>query len=299
MKTETYVVENKKLQSDQTLAVISDLHLKDKVDLYYYACMLGAIEGIRPDYIALVGDYFHGLTGKYSFEDPESREHLKLYLHSLREIAPVVMSLGNHDVQRKHDKEKREKYFKSLEERDIYPLDNESAVLGDFNFMGYMPPKRAYPSDRIRRHKEKRIVEDMDTVDFNIKKDKMNILLSHLPNIILDEYIAQRMPELFKYDLILSGHHHGGSLTELQEEKLRNLIDELECKKSLKHCKEFLEKLRYAGFTSSYINAIPCVSMTTRGMHTVHGTPLIIGKGANPTNNLDNTYVTRVRCIKL
>ena len=118
MKTETYVVENKKLQSDQTLAVISDLHLKDKVDLYYYACMLGAIEGIRPDYIALVGDYFHGLTGKYSFEDPESREHLKLYLHSLREIAPVVMSLGNHDVQRKHDKEKRE--FKTLKSDAVF-----------------------------------------------------------------------------------------------------------------------------------------------------------------------------------
>lgn len=297
MKTETYVVDNSKLQSDQTLAVISDLHLKEDVDLYYYACMLGAVDGIKPDYIALVGDYFNGAFGKHSFENPESREHLKLYLHSLREIAPVVMSLGNDDVQRIHDKEKRKEYFKSLEERDIYPLDNESVVLGDFNFMGYMPPKKNYPVGHISRYKENRIIEDMDTVNFDIKKDKMNVLLSHLPNIIMDEYIAQRMPELYKYDLILSGHFHGG-LNELQEQKLNRMIDKLQYKKSLKFCKDFLEKLRYAGFIHSHINPIPKVSVTTRGMHMVNGTPLIISRGANKTEGLDDTYVTKVRCIQ-
>lgn len=296
MKTENFVVENTKVSNDHTLALISDMHLKDTIDTFYFNSLIETIDNINPSYITLAGDYFHGLLGKYTFWNEQSRRHLLYYLHAFREIAPVIMSLGNHDIERLHDKEKR-KHFKSLESKDLYPLDNENIVLNDMNFMGYIPPKWAYPVDRIVRRKEKMIVKDIKTVNFETKEDKMNILLSHLPNILRDKYIMERCPELYKYDLVLSGHHHGG-LTEKQEVSLNKRIDRLEQINILKKHKNYLEELRYAGYMWITLNAIPFISKTTRGMHNVGGSTMIISRGAKTTHGIDDAYVTKVDIIK-
>lgn len=296
MKKEEFSIDNKNIKSDRTIALISDIHLKDKIDRYYINSVLGSIDIMHPDYITLAGDYFYGMSSYYSFENPKSTETLKYYLNAFREIAPVVLSLGDRDIGRFHDKEKRA-IFKSLESRDIYPLDNENIVLDDLNIMGYMVPKWGYAVDRITGRKRKIIVRDMEQVDFKLYNDKMNILLSHLPNIIIDKYIHERVPQLCQYDVVLSGHQHGG-LTEEHAFKLNQLIDKLDDKKILEGCKAFLEELRYAGISLFSRNIIPFISMKTRGMHDVYGTKLIVGRGANPTPNLEDTYVSKIRIYK-
>lgn len=296
MRTETYEVENNKLTKDYTIALISDMHLKSKLDNNYFNSMLSILKEINPSYIALAGDYFYGILGRYTFWNEESRRLLLYYLHAFREIAPVVMSLGNHDIERIHDKEKRE-HFKSLEDKDIYPLDNENIVLDDLNFMGYIPPKWAYPIDRIVKRKEKMIAKDIKSVCFELKEDKMNILLSHLSNLFFDEYIMRECPEIFKYDLVLSGHMHGG-LTAKQEASLNRMIDRLESIELLKKYRDCLESFRYAGFIETGINPIPFVSKMTRGIHEVGGTTLVIGRGAKTIYGLDDAYITKVKLHK-
>ena len=296
MKTETYEVKNNNLTEDHTLALITDMHLKDELDKEYFDSMISTLEKVNPNYITLAGDYFQGLQGKYTFWKEKSRNHLLYYLHAFREMAPVIMSLGNHDIERLHDKEKRE-HFKSLEDNNIYPLDNESLVLDDMNFMGYIPPKWAYPIDRIVRRKERMIVKDINKYNFEIQDDKMNILLSHLPNILFDKYIMKKCPQIYQYDLVLSGHFHGG-FTEEQEACLNKTIDRLEEIKLLKKHKEYLESLRYAGYIEISLNPIPCLAKTTRGMHEVGGTTMIISRGAKTKHGLDDAYVTEVKLQK-
>ena len=297
MKKEVFNVSNDKLTENRKLAVITDIHLYEEFIPRYFNGMMETVNDIKPDYITLVGDLV-GVTGKYSFRNPRVMKQLKYYLHAFRDIAPVVMSLGNHDIERIHDKEKREP-FRQLKDRDIYPLDNENVILGDFNFMGYMIPKWAYAVDRIPKRKERIIEKDLNTVNFVTEEDKMNILLSHLPNLILDKYFQETFPDLYKYDLVLSGHFHGGLITDDEVKLLNRTIDKLEKIELLKNKKDYLESLRDAGFCFVTLNKNPIISLKTRGMHEVNGTTLIISKGAARSRGIDSCYITEVNCLKL
>ena len=155
----------------------------------------------------------------------------------------------------------------------------------------------SYPIDRIVRRKERMIVKDINKYNFEIQDDKMNILLSHLPNILFDKYIMKKCPQIYQYDLVLSGHFHGG-FTEEQEACLNKTIDRLEEIKLLKKHKEYLESLRYAGYIEISLNPIPCLAKTTRGMHEVGGTTMIISRGAKTKHGLDDAYVTEVKLQK-
>jgi predicted MPP superfamily phosphohydrolase len=290
MQKETFNVENSKVSSDKTIALISDMHLDSKFNKEYYSALLDMLDSINPNYITLCGDYFGRGSARVGFDDDTSRRHILKYLYAFREIAPVIMSLGNHDVRRFHDERKRDA-FRSLEDKDIYPLDNANAVIDDVNFMGYMPTKWAYPADRIVRRKEKMILRDIEKTNFVIDENRMNILLSHLPNIIYDKYLMNNTKELYKYDLVLSGHHHGG-LSKEHEKALNNILDRLEKIGVDK------EKFKYAGLSMSPINPIPFLGFKTRGMHEINGTNLIIGRGARSGRKLDDNFVTEVKIKK-
>ena len=296
MQKETFTVENDKVSSDKTIALVSDMHLQNNFNEDFYKDLLNMLDNINPNYITLCGDYFGRGNGKAGFDNPEARAHMLRYLYAFREIAPVIMSLGNHDIRRFHDEEKR-MAFRSLEDTDIYPIDNTNTIIDDMNFMAYMTTKWAYPADRIIKIKEKMILKDIENTNFVIDNNRMNILLSHLPNIIYDKYLMKKAKDLYKYDLVLSGHHHGG-MSLKHENTLNNTLDKLEEIKALKNYKEDIEKFRYAGLALSPINAIPFLGFMTRGMHEINGTNLIIGRGSRSERKLDENFVTEVKIKK-
>lgn len=297
MKIEKYIIENNKIQNDKTIALISDMHLGNKLNTRHYNNVIDRIDLINPDYITLVGDYFFGF-GKYNFMYPESRKLLLYYLDSLKEFAPVIMSLGNHDLSRLHEQELRES-FKKLSHNGVYPLDNSNIIIDDFNFFGYFPPRKHFPIDDLTKKKEDIIIDDLKSLnDFQPIEDKINILLSHLPNLVLNDNIQKNIEELKLYDVILSGHAHNGYLRLPVENALIKLSDNLQKIKILENYKEQLEALKYYGFCESIVNEIPFVRKINRGIHDINGSNLVVSKGANITHGHSESYITEINLVR-
>ena len=287
MKEESYIINSDKIDKDYTIINLSDIHLKDYIDNNFLDDIKTTIANNNPDYITLTGDYFKGHT-KYSFQNPNSKKAFYYFLDNLKELAPIILSLGNHDVRIKNENHYLLE-FKKLEDKNIYPLLNEQITFDDIVFTGYFPPRISYAINRFSQNKKEIIQNNINDTLTTFNNSKLNILLCHLPNIILDKDI-----NLFhNYDITLSGHTHNGMLSTKQEEKLNHLINILINKKFLMNYKEKLEKLRFYGLSESP----PFYISHSRGMHKINDTTLIISRNCQDTKDFDNNYLTRVKCI--
>ena len=285
---EKYDLKTNKLKKDIKLVLISDIHYMDSIADDYNHTIIKNVKELNPNYIVLGGDYFCGL-GHYSFLTESSMNCLKHLLYGLRDIAPVIMMLGNHDLSIKQDKELREA-FKTLKDKDIYPLDNETLELDDITFTSFFAHRKSYACSRIMKRKLKIIIEDWYKCNFKINNSKYNILLHHLSPTILDETIKKKIPDIYKYDLILSGHEHNGCYSPKRESKLK-------------------DKNKYSGFTESPINWPPFYSKICRGMHNINGTNLIISRGITSgikwsignkliiNTNKEYSYITEIKIL--
>jgi len=255
---EKYNLKTNKIKRNIEIALISDIHYMDSMADDYNHTIINKIKELKPNYIVLGGDYFCGF-GNFSFINESSMNCLKELLDGLKNIAPVIMMLGNHDLSIKQDSELREAY-KKLKDKDIYPLDNETLELDNITFTSFFAHRKSYACSRIMKKKLKIIIEDWYKYNFKINKNKYNVLLHHLPDTILDDTIKAKIPDIYKYDLVLSGHAHNGCYSPKRESKLK-------------------EKDKYIGFCESPINRPMFVRKVCRGMHNVNGTKLVISRG--------------------
>lgn len=158
---------------------LSDLHL----DRYQprHELVIASVDDLRPDWIFITGDLLNV---------PEGMPHLFRFLARLREIAPVFITLGNHD----HYSGVPVSTFAELADRHkITLLVNQSAFVttdaGELVVVGVDDPSlhradlTCLPPPASRR---------------------FTLLLAHAPNI-LDQMEAHHA-----VDLILCGHSHGG-----------------------------------------------------------------------------------------
>jgi len=196
----------------------------------------------------------------------------------LKNIAPVIMVLGNHDLSIKEDLELRS-LFKKLKRKNVYPLDNESIEFDDIRFSGFYPIRKAYAISHITNKKVNMIIDDWNKYNLEINKDKFNILCHHIPYTIFDKRVQEKASTIYDYDLILSGHAHNGWLSPKQEDKLNKRID-----KKLKDItdedeRKIINDKRYGGFCESISNKPPFRRKYCRGIHEINNTKLIISKG--------------------
>lgn len=158
---------------------LSDLH----VDRHQsrHDDVIAAIEELQPDWIFITGDLLNV---------PEGLPHLFGFLALLRKIAPVYITLGNHD----HYSGVPVSQFTELADRyKITLLINQTTFVstgsGELAIVGVDDPSlhradlRCIPPPANRR---------------------FTLLLAHAPNIL------DQMDEDHAVDLILCGHSHGG-----------------------------------------------------------------------------------------
>lgn len=158
---------------------LSDLHL----DRYLprHDMIVTMVRDLRPDWIFITGDLLNV---------PEGLPHLFRFLSQLRTIAPVFMTLGNHDhysgvpIDHYADLADRHKITLLINQTVfIQTGDGELAIAGvdDPSLhradLGCLPPR---------------------------SKDRYTLLLAHAPNIL------EQLEEHHHVDLILCGHSHGG-----------------------------------------------------------------------------------------
>ncbi len=302
MQIEEFNVYTNKLDNI-TFALISDLHLSKTKENVSLTNLTNIIKVINPTYIIIAGDYFAGHKTK-SFQDPFERKMLLEYLHELRKIAPIIMSLGNHDIKIENEEELR-KDFINLEEDNIHPVDREKTYVdanNKINFIGYMQPKIAYSICDLTKKKREIILNDMKKyIPQSIIPGYYNIGIIHTPIVVRDEYLLTHESPIKELDLVLSGHHHNGLVNYKTVERLNNLSEKLQ-KRYPKH-KDSFEKIKYMSYCESIINKpIPFINFYARGMHIFGGVPTIISKGVgslgaagSKRNDENNQVVTKVK----
>jgi predicted MPP superfamily phosphohydrolase len=147
--------------------------------------VLQTIADLSPDWVFVTGDL---LTV------PEGMPHLFRFLGRLREMAPVYLTLGNHDH---YSGVPVARYREYAERHDLDLLMNETRIVpvalgdrtGELAIVGLDDPS-------LHRADVRCIPAPAE--------DRFTVLLAHAPNVL--ELLDHR----HSVDLILCGHSHGG-----------------------------------------------------------------------------------------
>lgn len=194
-----YTIFTDKIASGQKikLAVISDLHNrtygKDNCRL------IEMIKETKPDCILAVGDLVTASRNK------PIGPVLNL-LSELSAIAPLYYSPGNHEkrilVKKESFPKMGEELKEGLQKIGVEFLDNKSILLNDrLSISGLDIDYRFYNKLKVEKYMLSDIQKDLPEKD----DDRFNILMAHSPKFF-STYAAAG------YDLVLSGHYHGGGI---------------------------------------------------------------------------------------
>ncbi len=178
------------------IAQLSDIHMGPFTTGDYIRRCVAITNGLKPDLIALTGDYIAW--------DPGLERSVVSVLASLRAPHGVFGCLGNHE-----EESETEAYVSGLftaqgvrilrQERTPIRLDGD-----ELNLIGIDCPRTQSERDEeeeYRRDVNRRLHQQL------VIPGTVNILLSHEPNV----FVFDRAADL-GIDLILAGHSHGGQL---------------------------------------------------------------------------------------
>lgn len=176
-----YTVFSGKLSGDVRLAFVSDVH-----NTLYGRNMdelVGAIAELKPDAVVIGGDLFDNEWG-----EPNS----VLLVERLTKMYPCFYSLGNHEFHR-YDTG-AEQIKREMRARGVYVLDGRT-----YDLTANGSTVRIHGIDGISSADQLKYCREMISPD--------------MPNIMIDHY-PEEFPKLstMGFDLILSGHAHGGQV---------------------------------------------------------------------------------------
>lgn len=192
-----YNIVSEKLPPDTDLkiAFLSDLH--GRTYGKNNRRLLDLVKKEEPDLILIGGDM---LTAS---KEEADKEVFRL-LGNLKKTAPVYYAMGNHEEYLKAEAEDYPGRYKRLKKVLKYykiPLLNNSHVdlKGNISLYGLEIPEKYYRKFMRKDLKKTQLSSLLGEPDL----DRFNILLAHSP-AFFESYA------LWKPDLVLSGHYHGG-----------------------------------------------------------------------------------------
>ncbi len=208
---ENFKIYSNKIAKSYTFSVIADIHNTKYISYKLWQKLISEVKKQKPNYIFIPGDIIYTSDDIISSKNKDKLEYL---LKGLGEIAPVFISLGNHDLKsgKKSNYHEAIKYFKLLETKikNISFLDNESVDIDNLHIIGFSPRFETY-YEKTKTNWSKYFHEDLRKCHFKLDKNKYNILLTHSPRIIALEETQKLINNfLNNIDLILCGHMHDG-----------------------------------------------------------------------------------------
>ena len=219
-KLSIFNVKNNKNEAKLRLIFITDFHNK-----YYkneYDSLLNDIEKANPDYIILGGDFVEfstfqsknnvvGIKNTYKFISLLVERFANKKNYNLK---GMFFAFGNHELRLKNREDNKElskeydKFIHFLQDNNIRMLDNNIYRLVDgINIFGLTLYDGYYRNIFSKKTRYDHINLDILKQYFNnIDKGEYNIITFHKPDY------AEDLID-YGYDLVLSGHYHGGLIS--------------------------------------------------------------------------------------
>lgn len=215
---EVVIIPTSKINKDYNICLFADIHCNKCAGYKLWDALIKTTKQQEPDYIVIPGDLIYNADDILDKKNIEKMEYLFV---NLSLIAPLYISLGNHDLKKGKTAKPQDtlKFLKSLESLgDIHILNNESIDLGEITITGFSPRYESY----YVKYKDKWLdffIEDLLNSNFSFHDDKYNIFLTHSPEIISDgKLLSISNKNLLQYlDLILCGHMHNGLVPRWME----------------------------------------------------------------------------------
>lgn len=169
-----------------TIVQVSDFHNsmfgKDQSKI------LGKMKALKPDLILITGDLIDRRNTKIDVAVSFVKEAIK--------IAPIYFVSGNHEIL----SGKYHLLKTKLSDEGVIILDNDSVILksgqSTLKLAGIIDPGKIEGSGKVKKVKESLASIEGESADFSI-------LLAHRPDLL-------KVYAKYDYDLIFSGHAHGG-----------------------------------------------------------------------------------------
>lgn len=183
------------------IVAISDLHYHQVYQKKRFSKLFDAIKKQNPDYICIPGD----LIDTVDVLEEADMTPLMDFFKNLATIAPTMLVLGNHDIEKKAQYCYPKKWVEELNQiPNLHLLEHERLTFQDLSFYGYSLSTRFY---RSRKHLEQFLKESQ----FPKKESNYEVLLLHTPQHLLEDPYYERISQ---FDLVLSGHTHNGLMPE-------------------------------------------------------------------------------------
>lgn len=187
-----YTVESEKITEPLRILQISDTHLRTKFDTDKYTKELGQMKKAGADIVVITGDYV---------DDESKRTSMEKCTKATEQLNPpmgIFFCYGNHDKGYYNNRDFTDKDLRTcLETNGIKILEDDVIPLNDEIILA--------------ARKDRHVSKDRISADKLMEKcneSKATILLDHEPNDFESE--AQS-----GFDLVLSGHTHGGQMLPL------------------------------------------------------------------------------------
>ena len=207
-KIVSYIISNKKTTSNFKICFISDFHNK-KLD---FNKIIHDIELLKPDYILIGGDSI--TVSKYNIKNSKVNfDNFKTFFLKLSRLnIKIYYSLGNHELRLNlyQDKYKNfhnifNEFIDFLKTLNITMIDNQHINLSENICLYGISLFKGFYKNKFFSIFNRSILsnEYINKLLGDIDNNKYNICLSHNP------HYAKFLID-YGFDLVLSGHYHGG-----------------------------------------------------------------------------------------
>lgn len=203
IKTTFDIVFNFSSKKDIVIIHLADIHFNTNIKKKKLLKLAATIKNNQPDYVAITGDL---IDDPSIINQPQKVQELIDFLVELSSFSKVLISLGNHDMLGLKDLD----FFNSLANfSNIYLLHNISYQDEYIYFAGFTLPNNYYYNESLDENSQVLLkhLEAYPKLINNLPTDIPKVLLIHSPIKLVN---AKILDKLYEYDLILSGHTHGG-----------------------------------------------------------------------------------------
>ena len=199
MKITNIDINLRQTQKHEQLKIvhISDIHVGTYKKEQYIRRLADEINKIRPDLVVMTGDFI--------LNNQEDAEYLRP-LEKISRIYPTYAVTGNHEYNLgdwnnssfSSLNDKTTTLRKVFDEIGVTLLENQTKLIADNQGSFYL-----IGIEDIWKQNEE-LKNNLEKITANLNREYPTILLSHNPDIIIQDTSA--------FDLILSGHTHGGQI---------------------------------------------------------------------------------------